>query len=299
MDPITDTSNWRESGPKPLVRGFADRSERGLTTVLPDGPVREMFRLAGWILRALPRESDRRLLHDRLIKKLTGLRRGRLYLPSNFPPEVKRLSEMTTSQLRDSVYWFSTSHGTRYTLKKRVASEIRQAVPGGFIRTVYGSSSVHAWQSRNVKQLSTSDWPRRGTRSAWPSSPTIDELTEMGRRGETPVPLQTKAVPAKDRIRRSEFNTDAELRARIISKNVLGIRSDIKVPYQWLGFFRYRWNFLILTTPFNLPVGLVRWLTGQWVRDPHNLWLCDKASFKTFLKKTDRARFPRKYPGPW
>lgn len=281
------------------LRGPADRSERGLTTVLPDGPFRKMFSLAGWILEALPRASDRSLLQDRLVKKLTGLRRGKLYLPSNFPPKVKRLADLTTSQLRDSVYWFGTSHGTRYTLKKSVAREIRRAMPGGFVRTVYGSNSVHEWQSHVAKRLEKSDWPRLGTKSVWPSSPTVDELMEMGRRGITPAPLQTKAVPAHDRIHLSEYNTDAALRARIISKNVLGIRSDIKLPSQWLGYFRYRWNFLILATPFNLPAGLVRWLTGQWVRDPHNLWLQDKASFRIFLKKTDRSRFPRKYPGPW
>jgi hypothetical protein len=266
---------------------------------LPGGANRNVFSIAGWILRALPAEPDRRLLRHRILKKLYGVRRGKLRLPLHFPAEVRALSELTTGQLRETVYAFNADDGTDYYLDKTVVSYIHQVFPDGRIRTVHGDNSVHDWQSKRCKPLSKHDWPRLETRPAWPSSPTLPESWAMARNGQVARPLQTRTNPAKRRIMLSEFNSNIDLAKRIIATNVVGIRSDIKIPSKYLGYFRYRWNFLVLTGAYNLSSGLARFLAGQWMRNPHNLWLQDKTSFKTFLKKTDRARFPCFQPGPW
>lgn len=260
---------------------------------------RRLFDSSGWILQALPSKSDRELLSRRLAYWLTDVRRGRLWLPDHFPEVVRRLSNMTKSQVRASIFWVKPDYGTNYFLEKKLVSFVHQVLPGGHIRTVNTSSRVHAMQSEKVKPLPTSDWPRLETRSAWPSSPTIAELLEMSRRGITSLPLRTKCIPAKDRITLAQFNSLADLRARLINRQIVGIRSDILVPGKFLGYFEYRWGFLILKVRYNLPTGLVRFLTGQWIRNPHNLWLREKYSFKTFLKKTGQSSFGCTVPGPW
>jgi hypothetical protein len=123
----------------------------------------------------------------------------------------------------------------------------------------------------------------------------------MARRGFTPEALYPSPNPVKHRITTAQFNSDVELRARLVSYQVIGIRSDIEVPKKFLGHFKYRWGFLILVCQYNLPAQLVRFLTGQWIRNPHNLWLREKYSFKKFLKKTDWRRFAPASPqiGPW
>jgi hypothetical protein len=276
------------------VRPWHDR-----TFVLSGEPLRKVFDLPGWISRVLPAEPDRRLLRQRLSVRLNGARRGRLRLPLHFPPEVRSLAELTKSQLRDAISPLPVGGRINYRVSDSVVNYVHQVLPGGVLRTVRENVLVHAWQKKVVKPLPYSSWPRLEMRPAWPSSPTVLELLEMNRRGVTAEPIQQSTYPAFNRIHHSEFNSNAELRARIIATNVVGIRSDIKVPAKWLGYFRYRLNFLILTGYRKMPVGLVRFLTGQWVRNPHNLWLQDKTSFKFYLKKTDRTRFPCIQPGPW
>jgi len=258
----------------------------------------KMFGLSGWLLKALPSTADRDLLSARLFKKLTGVRRGRLNLPHHFPQEVKALSDLTIGQLRETVYWIKSSDSTRYFVSREVASSIHQAVPGGYMWTVNGDLSVHERQRQLVKPLPISAWPRLGTRPAWPSSPSVVELIAMSRRGITAFPL-AKPVPDKHPVSLALYNTNAVLRAQIVSKQIVGIRSTVEVPDKYLGYFHYRWNFLILTNRYDLPYGLVRFLTGQWKRNPHNLWLRRKISFKSYLKELDFTSFRCVHPGPW
>jgi hypothetical protein len=258
-----------------------------------------LFEFAGWISRVLPAVADRELLSRRILAKVSGARRGRLYLPANFPSEVRRLSKLTTGQLRETVYWFKASTGVRNRTNRSAANYIHQVMPGGCIRTVNGDISVHERQSELVKPLPTSDWPRLGTRSCWPSSPSFAEMMAMGRRGITPLPFEPSHDRASRCVTLACFNSNAELRARIISQQIVGIRSDIEVPKKYLGYFRYRQNFLILTGSYRMPIGLVRFLTGQWIRNPHNLWLRRKLTFKKFLKVSEVTGFTCVPPGPW
>lgn len=286
--------NIRREGQTRVVSTWHDR-----IVTLSCRPHFQVTGLARWISEALPTEPDRRLLRHRLVAKLTGARRGRLRLPLHFPSEVRKLSELTTSQLRNTVYALKADDRTEYRLEQPVLDFVHQVIPDGRIRTVRTDNSVHVRQRKVVKPLSESDWPRLETRPAWPSSPSLIESMVMARKGAIAPPLQKTANSAKHRIHWSEFNSNAELRARIIATNVVGIRSDISVPDKYLAHFRYRWNFLILTGAYKMPTGLVRFLTGQWIRNPHNLWLQDKTSFKIFLKKTERTRFACIQPGPW
>jgi len=257
---------------------------------------RQAFSLSGWILRALPDRADRELLSRRIVAKLSGLRRGRLYLPSHFPQEVQALSELRTTQLRQQAYWLKANAPHRYYTNSLVATYVHRVMPET-IRTVSGDLSVHVRQSAKVKPLQKSQWPRLGTRPLWPSSPTVDELFEMGRRGETPVPI-SKRTRVKHGISWAHFNSNAEMRRQIVHQGILGIRSDIEVPEKYLGYFRYRWSMLILTGRY-LPTGLVRFLAGQWIRNPHNLWLTEKINLSNLLRSTDYTTFRCVVPGPW
>jgi hypothetical protein len=259
---------------------------------------REIFSLPGWILRLVTAEPDRVLLCTRIFRKISGTRRGRLYLPSYLPAEVRVLSKLSTAQLRRCIYPPLEDDTNLRCLSHETVDYVHRVFPGGRLRTVDPDISVHVRQRKAVKPACESDWPRLGTRAAWPSSPTFAEMLAMGLRGETPLPMQ-KPLPAINRLRLSEFNSSVALRARLISKQVLGIRSDIEVPKKFLVHFRYRWNFLILAAPYNLPAGLVRFLTGQWIANPHNLWLREKCSFKNFLKKTETTGLTSRLIGPW
>jgi hypothetical protein len=109
----------------------------------------------------------------------------------------------------------------------------------------------------------------------------------MIRFGDAPNDLvydnATVAVPLR------QFNTDIGLARRIIRRQVIGIRSDIAVPEKFWGYFRYRWNFLILTSPTSLPSGLTRFLASVWCTDPHSLWLERKVTLKQYLRDVPRA----------
>jgi hypothetical protein len=252
--------------------------------------------MSDWIYQVLPEESDRRLLRDRLVKKLAGLRRGRLYLPRHFPSEVKALASMSIGEsTRLAFQLFTIGKQSDPVLSKSWVEYIHRVLPGGCIRTVHGDFSVHKWHSEHVSRLRKSDWPRLGTRRAWPSTPTLIESMEMACRGSTPRAFY-RPQPVKNRVSLAEYNSNVALRAKLIGQQIVGIRSDVKVPKDFLRHFRYRWNFLILVTPYKISAALVRFLTSQWIRNPHSLWLREKVYFRSYLKGYSPIR---SIPGPW
>lgn len=87
------------------------------------------------------------------------------------------------------------------------------------------------------------------------------------------------------RVDRSELRNNCVLATRIVTNNIVGIRSSQEVPRKFLGYFRYGENFLILTVTHNLPIGLVRFLLGQWCMKPFSLWLRRSVTLKKFLRK--------------
>jgi hypothetical protein len=86
------------------------------------------------------------------------------------------------------------------------------------------------------------------------------------------------------RVSRRELHENHVLATRIVSNNVVGIRSSVEVPKKFLKYFRYRQNFLILTVNYALPIGLVRFLLGQWCVAPYSLWLRRAVLLKKFLR---------------
>jgi len=257
-----------------------------------------LFEPATWI-RKLLAPQDLSTLRHRLSLKLSGARRGRLYLPAHFPPEVQALSSLGKTQLRNAAFALTAQNAGHRSLDKRTSDFVRQVYPDGQIRTCTGKLPVHLRQKSKVLPCSESDWPRHGTRAVWPSTPTLIESVDMAARGLTPLAINRRSEPVKHRISLAQFNSLAGLRARVINTNIVGIRSDVEVPEKYLGYFRYRWGFLILNCGYRMPTGLVRFLTAQWIKGPHNLWLRDKCSFKNFLKKSDFRTYSPEIPGPW
>jgi len=264
------------------------------------GHYREVLNLSGWIIQALPRLPDRQLLSDRLAAKLTGQRRGALKLPVYFPQEVRALTKLTKRELVASVFAFQANNRAPLSLNQRLRNFVHRVFPDGQIWTGSSDSTEVERQLAVVKRLPASDWPRLGTRSAWPSTPSVDELMEMSRRGLTPRPMQKHTEQkVKYHLTRAQVRSEPDLCKAIVRQQVVGVRIGQHIPSKYLKYFRRRWNFLILTSPWCLPIGLARSLTALWITNPSSLWLLDKCSFKCYLKKTPYTAFCCARPGPW
>jgi hypothetical protein len=190
--------------------------------------------------------------------------------------------------------WYYPATMLQPVLNKYQVGLIREVLPPGSVRLGYGDLSVHLRQESRVLKLDSNSWPSIHDRPAWPSTPTFNEWLEMVRYGETPsFQVYDNATVA---LSLRQFNADAELAKRIIRRQVVGVRSDIAVPEKFWGYFRYRWNFLILTSPTALPIGLARFLAGLWCSDPHSLWLERKVSLKQYLRQVPRSALRRPKP---
>lgn len=104
----------------------------------------------------------------------------------------------------------------------------------------------------------------------------------MSRRGIVPTNLP-QATPGV-RVPISAVQSSIGLARRIVVSNVIGVRADIEVPKSFLGSFRYRWGFLILTDRC-VPAGLVRWILAQWLTHPHDLWLASQVYLRRYLRE--------------
>jgi hypothetical protein len=165
----------------------------------------------------------------------------------------------------------------------------REFLTHGTIWTGACDSAVHRSQRLVAKPLKSSDWPSSRLGPSWPSSPSITEWMEMCRRGIDAFQRHELFQPKTDtgftRVSRRELNENHYLATRIAVHTIVGVRSTVEVPRKFLGYFRYRSNFLIWTCTFNVPIGLVRFLLGQWFKCPSSLWLRRAVPLKTFLRK--------------
>jgi hypothetical protein len=111
----------------------------------------------------------------------------------------------------------------------------------------------------------------------------------MLRKGIDPFERRIYENPKGDlgltQVSRRELRENLGLATRIVSSQIVGIRSSVEVPRKFLKYFRYRQNFLILVGRHALPAGLVRFLLGQWCKAPYSLWLRRAVLLRTFLKK--------------
>jgi hypothetical protein len=150
-------------------------------------------------------------------------------------------------------------------------------------------NAAHRSQRLTVKPLKSSDWPSDTLGPSWPSFPTITEWLEMCRKGIDPFARRELDAPegymGLTRVSSGEIKENPYLARKIVSNYVVGIRSSVEVPRKFRSYFRYRQGFLILTGYYCLPIGLVRFLLGQWITNPFSLWLRRAVRFKIFLRQ--------------
>lgn len=160
-------------------------------------------------------------------------------------------------------------------------STIREIVPQ--VRVANCDIGIHRRQERNAHRLRAADWPSHDGSGLWPSSPTLGEWMEMTEKGKVPCSLG-RSSGTTCRVSRAALENSSELARRIVRRHIVGIRSDVEVPSKYLGYFRYRRGFLILTAP-RVPVGLARFLLGRWCIDPTSLWLEWYGTLKQYLRE--------------
>jgi len=190
---------------------------------------------------------------------------------------------LNRSDLNDrnsSLHWYYRADTLLETSQSQRRS-IRKMFPE--CRTGDYDIAVHKRNKLSCHRLNRSDWPStRDGQAVWPSSPTLNERLEMLRRGS---PVVNEVVPYSScRVRPSEVKENDDLCVGIVLSNLLGVRSDIPVPEKFLGYFRYRQGFLILTAPGMIPIGLARFLCSLWCTDPNSLWLRRKETLRKFLR---------------
>jgi hypothetical protein len=244
---------------------------------------RKLFRLSAEVYRLLPDPRDRETLSKRTRNFLYTRRRGRLRLPRRFPKEIQDLTKLSKTQLRTRLYYIKPGSAVRQRIKSSLAEHTHQVIPGG----IWNRKSAADFHTANVVgtcRLHKSDWPRITGRQ-WPSTPTISELLEMSRRGVTHHGLTKALHTVENHVKRSQVSDDIRLARKIVTNNIVGVRSSIEVRSHWLKYFRYREGFLILTVRHAIPPALVRFLLGRWIKCPTSLWLVDNCRFKYYLKK--------------
>jgi len=196
---------------------------------------------------------------------------------------VLRERGLSRSDLNDrnsSLHWYyraDTMLKTNWSQRRRMGKIFPEC------RTSDYDITIHRRNKMSCHRLNRSSWPSNlDGRPVWPSSPTFNERLEMLRRG-SPVVNQNPPYASR-RVCPSEVKENGDLCVGIILNNVLGVRSDIPVPEKFLGYFRYRRGFLVLTAPGMIPIGLARFLCSHWCTDPNSLWLRRKEPLRKFLR---------------
>jgi len=205
--------------------------------------------------------------------------------------ERRRESHEQRNAAHDCFYYNARSSHV-IELDKLTRVRIQEDLPPGFVRTQSGSVTVLKSQISATKKLPETAWPAIMGRPAWPSSPTITEWLEMLRRG---AKRSSELFVERGKTLRStirEFNSNIELAKRVVHRQIIGVRADVSIPSKYLGCFRYRWGFLILTAPY-LPAGLARFLASLWCTNPYSLWLERKVTLKQYLRALPLSIFNR------
>jgi hypothetical protein len=122
-------------------------------------------------------------------------------------------------------------------------------------------------------------------RAMWPSTPDLFEMMELSRRGYEISGLDRRKITVKHCLSPGLVKDDIRLATRIVKSNIVGVRTEIEVPNKYIRHFRRYQGFLILTTRYAIPSGVVRFLLAQWIKLPTSLWLVENCPFKIFLKR--------------
>lgn len=256
-----------------------DRSRRALRGKFP---THRIFDLSGLLEKSCSSPDDRIFLYRRLNSYLNGRRRGSFKLPARFNELRTYVSGLTKGQVRGLVYLVRPSPPVERPLPKWAFDRVREAMPATLWSTVQMSFDSCA-RTVDTNRLSKRDVPRSAG-ALWPSSPSFTEMLEISRRGKTCSGLWKPKVSYKTHLSARDVKDSPKIATRIVTNNIVGIRPHVSVPPKFLRWFRYRDGILFLTVRYNVPIGLVRFLLGQWIRNPFNLWLRVNCRFKYYLK---------------
>lgn len=150
-------------------------------------------------------------------------------------------------------------------------------------------------QSRGVLPLPLSEWPCGSQGRLWPSYLTFNECWVRVLEGKPvnrvgPDPPSTQYRMGKPMsyisVTTRQVQRNAALAKRFLLQYFIGIRADREIPEKFLVYFKYRWGFLILTRPHNIPVGLVRLLLSYWITHKRSMLLRESVSYRKALYRT-------------
>jgi hypothetical protein len=228
--------------------------------------------------------------HHRL--EICGGRAGRVLNSSGDPKFAGNARCGEPHELHETLrtnLWYYHSDSLVNIADSYIHEACRQFLTVGRLWTGACDNAVHRSQRLAVKPLKSSDWPSDPLGPSWPSFPSIPEWMEMCRKGLDPFARKELETPVGDAgytsVSRRETQENPVLMTKIVTNAIVGIRSTEEIPGKYLKYFSYAGNFLILTHRFNLPIGLVRFLTSKWILKPFSLWLRRSVLFKKFLKK--------------
>jgi hypothetical protein len=249
-------------------------------------PTAEIFDLSWPFRYRFKTEEERKFLIVRIRNYVYRQRRGSFKLPSRFKSLVAEVSSMTKSHIREVLYKVKPDIAAECSAL-RATFDYANRVLTRCVWRFSGSLSEDCARRVDCHRLAKRDWPRNA-RSLWPSSPSVTELIAMARSGKTPDgPMWKPPKIALHNLRVQDLSTDSYLASRVVSNNVVGIRSTVPIPRKFLHWFRYRDGFLILTVRSSIPIGLVRLLLSEWIRNPFNLWLKVNCRLKYYLRLTE------------
>lgn len=235
-------------------------------------------------------EGERIFLNGRIDTYLYSRRKGNFKLPAQFRELESEISKLTRSELRKLLLPKVDNRVLDCEFNESTIEWSEALLPGTIWRAP--RQSLDACHRRvDTHRLSKRDVPR-DTRSLWPSFPTISEMVEMSRCGQTASGIWNPRIRVPNSITVQQARASRVIATRMIQRNVVGIRSTVPVPRQFLPWFRHRWGILFLSVRHDIPIGLVRFLTSQWIRFPFSLWLNVPCRYKYYLKLHDRADFP-------
>lgn len=264
------------------IRKIKDFTKRREQESLEPFPTHAIFDLAWPFHYRCRSEEERKFLAGRIRNYAYSHRRGKFKLPSRFSDLVDEVSNMSRRDIRSKIYLVTPELSderrllsSTFDLANRVLTRCLWNIPR--------SVSEDCARRVDCHRLSKTEWPRNPG-SLWPSSPSVPELIVMSRSGKVPerltrFPRVVNNCPTVQMLR-----SDRALATRVVSDNVIGIRSSVQVPRKFLPWFRYRNGILFLTVRYSIPIGLVRFLLGEWKRSVHNLWLRAKCHLKYYLR---------------
>jgi len=271
-------------------------------------PAQKLRRFPGWrifeisnrLARLVTDPTHRDTLFRRLRNFAYTKRRGSLRLPKYFSAEVRALSDLTKCQVRELMYWVKPSTSLAFPLSKREHQFVIQhsAVP---IWNRQSATDSHMAHAVGMTRLGKRDHPSIAGRRLWPSAPSFTEMLEMTRRGIylSPGRKHLPRVTVEDCLTRRRVSDNIRLASRIVARQIVGLRSSVEIPGQFLPWFRYRNGFSILSIRSLIPAGLVRFLLARWKIRHTDLWLVDHCSLKYYLRKHTASEFIRPKPEGW